>query len=291
MKLAIIIPYYKIDFFEETLESLAAQTDKRFNVYIGDDASPDSPEDLLKRYEGKFNFTYKRFDDNLGSKSLTKQWERCIAMMQDEEWFMILGDDDYLDNRVIEEFYRKIYIAEQNVINIIKCSSVEIEEKDIVTKEKKREPLIKSSIDHFFDKFVNEGRSSLTEHIFRKTAYQKYGFYDMPLAWHSDDLAQLQFSEFGDILFLEKAKCYIRVSNSSISGDKTNIKTKQLSSKIFFEELGREIHRFKGENLKNFLNLVSWAEKQKNIKIIINNKFWYYIKAYGFKGIYLYINR
>jgi hypothetical protein len=39
--LAIIIPYYKLCFFEENLQSLAAQTDKRFKVYIGDDASPE----------------------------------------------------------------------------------------------------------------------------------------------------------------------------------------------------------------------------------------------------------
>lgn len=37
--LAIIIPYYKFTFFEATLQSLANQTDQRFKVYIGDDAS------------------------------------------------------------------------------------------------------------------------------------------------------------------------------------------------------------------------------------------------------------
>ena len=41
--LAIIIPYFKLLFFEETLQSLAIQTDKRFKVYIGDDASPEDP--------------------------------------------------------------------------------------------------------------------------------------------------------------------------------------------------------------------------------------------------------
>lgn len=39
--LAIVIPYYKLTFFEETLQSLANQSDKRFKVYIGDDASPE----------------------------------------------------------------------------------------------------------------------------------------------------------------------------------------------------------------------------------------------------------
>ena len=47
MMLAIIIPYYKIVFFEETLKSLSEQTDKRFKVYIGDDASPENPANLI----------------------------------------------------------------------------------------------------------------------------------------------------------------------------------------------------------------------------------------------------
>ena len=34
--LAIVIPYYKYTFFEETLISLSNQTDKRFKIYIGD---------------------------------------------------------------------------------------------------------------------------------------------------------------------------------------------------------------------------------------------------------------
>ena len=34
--LAIVIPYYKYSFFEETLISLSNQPDKRFKIYIGD---------------------------------------------------------------------------------------------------------------------------------------------------------------------------------------------------------------------------------------------------------------
>ena len=105
--LSIIIPFYKIAFFDTTMQSLANQSNKNFNVFIGDDASPDSPEKLLEKYQGKFNFTYKKFNDNLGSISLVKQWERCIDMMKDEEWFMILGDDDVLGEKVVEEFYKK----------------------------------------------------------------------------------------------------------------------------------------------------------------------------------------
>ncbi|OOV29296.1 hypothetical protein BXU11_05095 [Flavobacterium sp. LM5] len=94
--LAIIIPYYKLTFFEATLQSLAAQTCQDFKVYIGDDASPENPAMLLEKYKGKFDFVYHRFATNLGGTSLTKQWERCITLSGNEEWLMILGDDDVL---------------------------------------------------------------------------------------------------------------------------------------------------------------------------------------------------
>lgn len=288
--IAIIIPFFKINFFEKILESLARQTDKRFQVYIGDDASSNSPEELLKNYQGKFSFTYRRFTENFGSISLAKQWQRCIELMQDEEWLMILGDDDFLSPNYIEEFYKHQELVEKNNINVIKYSSLEIDENGDVQKIKKEEPLIKSSIEHFFDKFVHEGRSSLSEHTFRKSAYNKYGFFEMPLAWHSDDWAQLRFSDFGDILFIKEAECYISVSSASISGSIDNIRTKQLSSQIFFEELGKNIQWFKGEHLKQLINLIEWAEQQKNIQIKIKNKAKWYYKAFGLKGIHRYFN-
>ena len=89
--LAIVIPYYKLTFFEASLQSLDNQTDKRFKVYIGDDTSSENPVNLLEKYKGKFDFVYHRFEENLGGVSLVKQWERCIALSGDEEWVIILG--------------------------------------------------------------------------------------------------------------------------------------------------------------------------------------------------------
>src|SRR3970040_240113 len=99
--LAIVIPYYKLTFFECTLESLANQTDQRFKVYMGDDASRETPSVLLEKHKGKFDFSYHRFDDNLGGISLVRQWDRCIAMTGEEQWFMVLGDDETLSSTCI----------------------------------------------------------------------------------------------------------------------------------------------------------------------------------------------
>ena len=104
MKLAIVIPYFKLNFFESTLDSLAIQTDNRFKVYIGNDYSPDDPKPLLEKYKGILKFQYVEFENNLGKKSLVKQWERCIAEVHDEDWIVILGDDDVLSKNCIEDF-------------------------------------------------------------------------------------------------------------------------------------------------------------------------------------------
>ena len=47
--LAIVIPYFKINFFKETLESLN-QSCKNFKIYIGNDASQDNPDALIRQY-------------------------------------------------------------------------------------------------------------------------------------------------------------------------------------------------------------------------------------------------
>jgi glycosyltransferase involved in cell wall biosynthesis len=281
--LAIVIPYYKLTFFRKTLESLAAQTDQRFNVYIGNDASPEDPRELLKEFEGKFNFKYKKFDKNLGSISLTKQWERCVAMIRQEEWFMILGDDDYFSSNVIEEFYKNIETAAEKDISVIKLNSTIVDENNNIQLEKKPEPFIKKAVAHFFDKFGNEGRSSLSEHIFRKSQYEKFGFYDFPFAWHSDDLALLEFSDYGDILFLEKSKCFVRISAESITGDKVKYKLqKQKASQMFFDRICLNLNKFSQTEKRKLFDIIQWHEKDKNFKIKIPNKIFEYIKCYGF---------
>ena len=130
--LAIIIPYYKLTFFDSTLVSLANQTDMRFNLYIGDDASPENPSILLEKYREKIDFVYHRFDSNLGSKSLVKQWERCIAISGKEEWIMILGDDDMLSENVVEAFYENLEEI-KSVSNVVRFSTCKIDDKGAKT--------------------------------------------------------------------------------------------------------------------------------------------------------------
>lgn len=227
--LAIVIPYYKITFFKETIESLANQTDKRFKVFIGDDASPDNPNSLLKEYEGKFDFVYHRFEANLGGTCLTKQWGRCIDLSSNEEWIMILGDDDVLGENVVEDFYKNYDVLKRDS-NVVRYATVVLDEQNNFKSDKFIHPKFENGFDFFKRKFITGTRSSLSEYFFKRKAYLKHGFVAYPSSFYSDDRAWIDFSDGKQIYTINETVIYIRVSDLSFSG---NVSSKVLNSASF----------------------------------------------------------
>ncbi|REE83095.1 GT2 family glycosyltransferase [Lutibacter oceani] len=256
--ITIIIPYYKRIFFEETLQSLAKQTDKRFKVFIGDDASPEDPTKLLEQFKGLFDFKYKKFKTNLGAKSLVQHWERCIALAveDDKDWLLILGDDDILGKNVIDEFYKNLDEVNELNINVIKFSTVVIDEFNKPITKVFKSAKIEKSTDAFYNKISDSARSSLSEHIFRTAVYKEKGFQNYSLAWHSDDMAWLQFTDFENIYSLNNALVSIRVSNNSISGSESNSIEKNKASYQFYHEL-----------IYKYFNNFSWRQKNLILRI------------------------
>lgn len=232
--LAIIIPYFKLTFFEETLQSLALQTDKRFKVYIGDDFSPENPSDLLEKYQNKFNFIYHRFESNLGAISLAQQWERCINLSKDEEWIMILGDDDVLGETVVESFYKNHAIFYSKT-NIIRFATKKIFGREVHENNAFLHPVWENATDSFYRKFSKTSRSTLSEYVFSRNSFRKYGFYNYPLAWNSDDRAWLDFSDNKPIFTINQSFVYFRISNLNISGRNDNTKLKNKSEIEFYK--------------------------------------------------------
>lgn len=230
--LAIVIPYYKLSFFQETLQSLSNQTDKRFKVYIGDDDSNENPMELLNQYQKEFDFVYHRFETNLGRISLTQQWERCIGLIAEEEWLMILGDDDYLGENVVEQFYGHLQEFQEKT-NLVRFSSRTIVQDENYKATICQHPVWETATDAFYRKFNLITRSSLSEYIFLKKVYDKYGFYNYPLAWNSDDRAWLDFAEDKPIYSINDGLVNIRLSNLSITGMKDNLALKNNSLVAF----------------------------------------------------------
>ncbi|MEO7975761.1 glycosyltransferase family 2 protein [Flavobacterium sp.] len=252
--LAIVIPYYKSCFFKETLDSLLNQTNQQFKVYIGDDASPENPDNLLDDFKGLLNFEYHRFENNLGSQSLVSQWKRCINLIRDEDWIMILGDDDVLEENVVEAFYNNLDEIEQEKVDVIRFATRIIDVNGQYISDIYFHPKLEKAVDAFWRKFMGKTRSSLSEYIVKRKSLFKFGFREYPLAWHSDDMAWLEFSDFKRIYTINSAKLYIRLSEKSISGNKDNNYQKKTASKLFYYTISDKY--------------ISYFSKTQRIKII-----------------------
>jgi hypothetical protein len=224
-QLAIVIPYYKIDFFEETLKSVASQTNKNYVLYIGNDASPNDPIQIIKKYFKPEEYNYFDYKENLGGKNLALQWERVLENVK-EDWVQILGDDDIISENFVEEFYNNLQIAESRNISLMKFSHQWIDDENKIVEDFDYSFKEINSIDFFIKKYNNEIRSSLSENIFKRSFYQQYKFEKLPLAWGSDDLAILSFSDFKKILYINETKVKVRISGASISGSETNLDEK-----------------------------------------------------------------
>jgi hypothetical protein len=265
--LAIVIPYYKISFFEKTLSSLKNQTNKQFKVYVGDDNSPESPFTLIENYKDTLDLVYKKFESNLGGISLVQHWKRCMDLIKEEKWVMILGDDDSLSINVVAEFYNSLPNLSENNIKVMRFSSQTIGEKGEELSEVFCHEEFENGNDFFYRKYKGITRSSLSEYVFEIEKLKNNFFYEFPLAWHSDDLAVLECSNFNTIYSKNEAKVFVRISNLSITG-RTDLTLEKLSaSKQYFERLLYHYPwKFNEQNLQLiFLKVEYFFYKKKTI--------------------------
>lgn len=184
-ELAIIIPAYKIDFFDEALKSLANQTYKAFTVYVGIDASKEDFEAIANKYSEQIRIVCKRFPENLGGKDLVAQWNRCMALARDETWIMMFSDDDVLEPKCIEAFYGEREKGED--YDLYHYNVTVIDEKGKVIRIPASYPGLISSKDFLKAKCSARIESFVVEYVFRKKTFEEVGgFEHFDMAWGTD---------------------------------------------------------------------------------------------------------
>ena len=272
-KLAIVIPYYKIDFFEETIRSVASQTDKHFNLYIGNDNSPDDPLPIIKKYLKDDEYKYFYYEENLGGKNLALQWERILENIT-EEWFQILGDDDELPENFVESFYNSITQLDEKGINVIKFPVKIIDENNNFIRQFSFGKNLINRYKFLISRINHSALSSLSENIFRTKSFLKYKIQQFPLAWHSDDCMIFEYAENNQILYCEDTFVMVRMSGKNISSTDTHSSQKAKATYIFFEYIIQN-HYKKFNSLqkkiiiKNFKKHLYYSHYKINIKTLI----------------------
>ena len=232
-KLAIVIPAYKPDFLEKSLQSLASQTDQRFSVYVGIDASPYSLEEIIDPFRGLIDLKVYRFKNNLGGTNLVGQWERCIGLCRDEEWICLFSDDDMMQPDCVASFYQSII---PEVVNVLHYNLEIIDETDSVLQVCPAFPQRLDSATFFDLLFRRQLVARMPEFIFKRSFLLKNGIVPFDMAWRSDTATILNAASSGGIWTLagKNNKVLWRASTKNISGQSSLKKRKNKVNIAFF---------------------------------------------------------
>jgi glycosyltransferase involved in cell wall biosynthesis len=262
-RLAIIIPAYKVQFLVQALESVARQTSKDFTLYIGDDASSDDLEQVVKQFEDKINLVYHRFENNVGSIDLIEQWTRSVNLSVEEDYIWLFSDDDIMPIRAVESFYE--VIAEKKLFDLYRFNIDLMDERGAINNLGSSHPDVESAEDFILKRLKCETLSSACEYIFSRSAFIKAGgFVKFPLAWGSDDATWYKIGKNKGICTIPGDPVHWRLSGINITSLNTYNKIKFKASLLYFKWL-------KSQHVpENIQSVIPAAVIQQSVYLKIN---------------------
>lgn len=227
-KYTFLLPAYKVTFFEKALFSIKNQTFKNFKVMVSDDCSPENLRSVYDRVVGDdTRFVYRRNEVNIGSKSLVSHWNLLVDMC-DTEFLIMASDDDVYDLNFLLEIDNLVRKYPQ--VNIFRARVEFIDGNGNVLKKDGFFSEFENSMTYLESHFSNKNLKCIANHVFRTHILkEKGGFYEMPLAWFSDQITAILMSSNG-CCNTNKILFQFRVSDINISGAKPTSKVASLKS-------------------------------------------------------------
>lgn len=229
--ITFLLPAYKAQYFQDALISIKNQTYSDFSCLVSDDCSPEDLKTIFDQTVGEDSrFSYRRNEQNMGSKSLVSHWNLLVGLCE-TKYLIMASDDDVYSPRFLEKMmlladkYPQVELLRARC-RIINAESVTLRE-DALSEEFE-------SQDVFLYRFWAQRISCVANYMFRTEALKKQGkFVDFPLAWGSDTATVLNLCKKGvaspsEILFS------FRSSGSNISTTQ-DAHTIRLKHKAYFQ--------------------------------------------------------
>lgn len=218
-KYTFLLPAFKSRFLEEALESIKNQTYNNFKCIVSDDCSPEDLESIYDRIVGTDErFSFRRNEENIGSKSLVSHWNLLVDVCNTD--FLIMASDD--------DIYAPYFLSEIDELvcnypkpNVFRARARKMNSDRNVIMEDFPSPTYENQYDFLYDWFCLRKVSCIANYVFRVDALRKIGgFVDFPLAWGSDEATIILLSEQG-VCNTQSVLFTFRLSGQNISS-KTN---------------------------------------------------------------------
>lgn len=264
IKYTFLLPAYKARFFEEALLSIKNQTYTDFKVIVSDDCSPEELKPIYDKVCGDDpRFTFRRNEENMGSKSLVSHWNLLVDIC-DTEWLIMAGDDDVYDPTFLDEMDR---LSEKYPkVNLLHARARVIDADGEVTK-----------LDSAYDEYVSQieflaflGKIDHIEcvgnYVYRTSVLKKQGgFVDLPLAWCTD-IATNNIMSYSGCATTQQMLFRFRMSGKNISSmgnTRTDIARKKLCAVLQYEnKISNLFKPFEGSS-KLFIHQLQIAKESQ----------------------------
>lgn len=244
MKYTFVLPAYKRAFLKQAIDSILAQTYKDFELIIVDDDSPENLDEIINLYDDSRVIYYKN-RENIGAKSLVRQWNYCISLC-DSQYLILASDDDVYDPRYLEKM--DVLVQKYPDSNVFRPRVQHIDSDGntlwIGGYLKERS----SSLD-YLDAWVRGWiGGGIPFYVFRRDKLLEIGgFADYPLAWHSDDATVLRMCE-NDLISTDEVLFSFRTSGANISSrqnSRTDLLNKVNATNQFYNEVMKYLIGYK----------------------------------------------
>lgn len=209
---SFVMPAYKAEFINESIDSILGQTCHDLELIIVDDCSPEPVGEIVKGYTDR-RLAYYRNEQNLGGKDLVAQWNKCLEYAKGE-WVILATDDDIYAPTFLETFMRQH--EDHPEADLFRARIGLIDENGRITDIERCQEEYVSPVHFFYE--INTGmKGGVPQHIFRREKLVRNGgFVSFPKAWASDDATAIMLSGNG-VLFSQKPLVFFRYSGQNIS--------------------------------------------------------------------------
>ena len=228
MKFSIIIPAYKINYLKEAIESVVNQTFEDFELLIFDDCSPHDIKSLANEFLADKRVRYFRNKSNYGAERLVDNWNNALSYCKGD-YVICMGDDDRLTPNSLE-IYADL-ISKYPEISVFHGQTEIIDENGNITEYLEPRFEKESVWQLIYYRWAGLGRQQFVGDFCynRETLTKDGGFYNLPLAWGSDDItACIAASKNGIVNSQDTCFQYRKNRHTISNSENADIKIKAL---------------------------------------------------------------
>jgi glycosyltransferase involved in cell wall biosynthesis len=211
--ISIGLPAYKSKYLKNAIQSVLNQTYKDFELIIVNDNSPENIEEIINEFNDK-RIRYYKNEINFGKDSVVKSWNICLSYALGN-YFVLFSDDDIYQEKFLEQLM--ILALKYPDVDLFHSRVMQIDSYNCILRISSSLPEYEDQLDFIINRFSGCRIQFAPDFMCKLSKLKSLGgFYDLPLAWGSDDITWFLLAKNG-VVASNEILCSWRLSHLNIS--------------------------------------------------------------------------